>query len=136
MLTRRYGEHAATVHQILLAWQMYHELSELLAEPFDENTLAARQERACAVAHAAIKFAHRFEGVCNARHHSWYLHLFVFVVPRQIEKYGDLWAFSTAALESRGARIKRTTVSWRSYSGAPTDTKKERQGRVETFSTG
>ena len=35
-----------------------------------------------------------------------------------IYKYGDLWRFSTAAIESRGARLKRmgrTVISWRPY---------------------
>ena len=76
----------------------------------------------------------RFEGVCNGRHKSWYLHLFVYVVPRQIAKYGELWPFSTSALESRGARIKRVrNVCWRGYSSKPYERKAERQGRVTKF---
>ena len=117
----------------LKAWGLYHELSELLSAALDEDSLAGRKQRACDVAHAAIKFAHSFEGVCNGRHHSWYLHLFVFVVPRQIERYGALWPFSTAALESRGARIKRIKVSWRGYCDQPKTRRSERQGRVSIF---
>lgn len=133
MLCKRYAEHAATVHAILMGWQAYHELSELLARPLEDRTLACRQEHACAVAHAAVVFANRFEAVCNGRHKSWYLHLFVYVVPRQVERYGNLWDYSTAALESRGARIKRTKVSWRSYSAEPKECSKERAGRVTKF---
>ena len=109
------------------------ELSHLLAAPIEEAGRAGREERARQVAHAAIAFARRFEGVCSGRHHSWYVHLFVYVVPRQIERYGELWPFSTAALEGRGARIKRVKVCWRGYSGEPMVCKRERQGRVSTF---
>ena len=133
MLEGRYGEHACIVHAIMKAWESYHELSWLLAQPLEDKSLARRQERACEVAHAAITFAHRFEIVCNGRHHSWYLHNFVYVVPRQIEKYGALWPFSTAALEGRGARIKRIRVCWRSYNAKPMDCKSERAGRVSVF---
>ena len=133
-LLERYGEHAHTVHEIMKAWELYHDLSQLLAAPLDDRTSQeARDARACEVAHAAIRFANRFEGVCSGRHHSWYLHLFVYVVPRQIEKYGALWPFSTAALESRGARIKRVKVSWRSYCDVPKECKTERAGRVAIF---
>ena len=98
-LRTRYGEHARVVHQIMAAWGEYHVLSGLLSEPLEDTSAAGKQERARQVAHAAIAFAHRFEGVCNGRHKSWYLHLFVYVVPRQIAKYGELWPFSTSALE-------------------------------------
>ena len=50
------------------------------------------------------------------KHKSWYVYLVVWVVPRQIAKWGDGWAFSTAPIEQRGARLKRlchTVVSWR-----------------------
>ena len=83
---------------------------------------------------AAIAFAHAFEAICNGRHKSWYLHLFVYLVPRQIARYGSLWPFSTAALESRGARIKRIRgVSWRGYCDKPYERKSERSGRVTIF---
>ena len=115
------------------AWELYHQLSELLSLPLEDTTQASYNKRAAEVCQAAVRFAKSFEGVCGGRHRSWYLHLFVYVVPRQIEKYGALWPFSTAALESRGARIKRVKVSWRSYCAAPADRKIERQGRVEKF---
>ena len=39
-----------------------------------------------------------------------------FVVPQQMFKYGNSWLYSTAAIESRGARLKRigrSTICWR-----------------------
>ena len=52
------------------------------------------------------------------KHRSWYTYLTVWVVPRQIAKHGDLWAFATSPVEQRGARLKkfvRQVVSWRPY---------------------
>ena len=62
--------------------------------------------------------------VSSTRHKSWYVHLTVWVVPRQLFQYGDTWRYSTAAIESRGARLKRfgrKMASWR--------------GRIETAKT-
>ena len=44
--------------------------------------------------------------------------MLIWVVARQIAKYGDLWRFCTAAIESRGARLKRmgrTVICWRPW---------------------
>ena len=51
-------------------------------------------------------------------HKSWYVHYLVWIVPRMIFLHGDLWRFCTAAMESRGARLKRmgrTVICWRPY---------------------
>ena len=52
------------------------------------------------------------------KHKSWYAFLTVWVVPRQMTTKGDLWAYGTAPVEQRGARLKRivrNVVSWRPY---------------------
>ena len=117
-------------------WGEYHALSVMLAEPLQDRSLAGRQEKARCVCMAAIDFAHRFEALCNGRHKSWYLHLFVYLVPRQIEKYGDLWPFCTSSVESRGARIKRIrAINWRSYAATPFDSRQQRAGRVTKHRT-
>ena len=54
--------------------------------------------------------------VSYGKHKSWYVYLTVWVVPRQMAAKGDLWAYSTAPIEQRGARMKkiaRACVSWR-----------------------
>ena len=46
------------------------------------------------------------------------MHYLVWIVPQQIYKYGDLWRFCTAGIESRGAilkRIGRNNVCWRPF---------------------
>eukprot|EP00965_Chrysotila_dentata_P237893 6202182-Pleurochrysis_carterae.AAC.1 len=65
---------------------------------------------------AAIAFAMQLNKVSNFKHKSWYVHMIVFVVPQQIAEHGDTWVYSTMAIESSGARLKRywrVTVSWR-----------------------
>ena len=52
------------------------------------------------------------------KHRSWYTYLTVWVVPRQMAKHGDLWAFGTSPVEQRGARLKkfvRNVVCWRPF---------------------
>ena len=67
---------------------------------------------------AAVAFALALNTVSDYKHKSWYVHYMVWIVPRMIYQYGDLWRFSTAAIESRNARLKRmgiTCISWRPY---------------------
>eukprot|EP00965_Chrysotila_dentata_P211461 6186469-Pleurochrysis_carterae.AAC.1 len=56
------------------------------------------------------------QGVGFRHHQSWYVHLLVYVVPQQLFQYGNTWCLSTAAIKSRGARLKRIgrrNVFWR-----------------------
>ena len=76
-----------------------------------------RAQRALRFLKAAIKLAKALNKVSNFNHLSWYIHLLVFVVPRQLFMYGNTWRFSTAPIESRGARLKRlgrAVTNWRS----------------------
>ena len=89
--------------------------------------------------------AHAIECVSNGRHKSYYLHLFVFVVPLFIARYGNLWRFCTSALEYRNSRVKRQKISWRNGLGdmegalkdnTPLDgkrVKRERDGQLKSF---
>ena len=76
-MRQRYKEHAAIVFEIMRAWELYHDLSELLSLPLEDTTQASYNKRAAEVCQAAVRFAKSFEGVCGGRHRSWYLHLFV-----------------------------------------------------------
>ena len=40
-------------------------------------------------------------------HKSWTPHIAMYIVPRHVARYGDLWRFSSGALEQRGAQLKR-----------------------------
>eukprot|EP00965_Chrysotila_dentata_P154598 5108543-Pleurochrysis_carterae.AAC.1 len=60
--------------------------------------------------------------VSSFKHQSWYLHYLVWIIPQQIMEFGNLWKFSTCAIESRGARLKRMgrrCICWRPLSKAP-----------------
>eukprot|EP00965_Chrysotila_dentata_P117565 3884497-Pleurochrysis_carterae.AAC.1 len=56
---------------------------------------------------AATELARQLNKVSNYKHKSWYVHMIVFIVPRQMFKHGDTWRLSTMPIESRGARLKR-----------------------------
>eukprot|EP00965_Chrysotila_dentata_P237792 6202130-Pleurochrysis_carterae.AAC.4 len=56
---------------------------------------------------SGVKVAQELDEVWVYRHRFWYVHLLVFVVPQLLFKYGNTWCFSTAAIESRGARLER-----------------------------
>ena len=67
---------------------------------------------------AAVAFGAALNGVSNYKHKSWYVHFLIWIVPRQISWVISGATLSTAAIESRGARLKgmgRTVISWRSY---------------------
>eukprot|EP00965_Chrysotila_dentata_P094301 3117852-Pleurochrysis_carterae.AAC.2 len=69
----------------------------------------------------AIAFGKSLNKVSNYKHQSWYVHYLVYVVPQQLYRHGNTWSFSTCAIESRGARLKRTgrrNISWRPFSAA------------------
>ena len=56
---------------------------------------------------SATKFARYLNIASSYRHKSWYVHRVLWVVPRQLFRYGDTWRYSATAIESRGARLKR-----------------------------
>ena len=80
--------------------------------------------------HTAIKLARNLNKVSDYKHKSWYIHLLVWVVARQLFKHGNTWRLSTAAIESRGARLKkkgRTCICWRRAIGETSYSYTDRQ---------
>eukprot|EP00965_Chrysotila_dentata_P133384 4410507-Pleurochrysis_carterae.AAC.1 len=78
---------------------------------------------ACTGPHISVDFSNALNKVSNYGHMSWYVHYIVWIVPRQIFQYGDLWRFSTIMIESRGAKLKklgRLTCSWRPLQASKT----------------
>eukprot|EP00965_Chrysotila_dentata_P001822 60082-Pleurochrysis_carterae.AAC.1 len=75
----------------------------------------------CACCHLGIEFSLALNKVSNYKHQSWYVHYLIWIIPQQIFEYGNLWRYSTAAIESRGAQLKkigRRTVCWRPLDAA------------------
>ena len=67
---------------------------------------------------AAVRLGDALNAASDYKHKSWYVHFLIWIVARQIALYGDLWRFSTACIESRGARLKRmgrTVICWRPF---------------------
>ena len=76
------------------------------------------------IVHADLSLSHALRVTLPAtsvlchidKHKSWYVHLTVWVVWRQLFERGDTWPMSTCSIESRGARIKRLgrrVINWR-----------------------
>ena len=117
-LRERYGSHMDLVRLIFKAWRMYGLLyAEWMKEWPSVSDDAVRNQRALDFLRHAIDFSDVMKDVSYKKHKSWYVFLTVWVVSRQIgQRGGDLWAYSTAPIESRGARMKRiarSCVSWR-----------------------
>ena len=116
-LRERYASHMDLVRLILKAWRMYGLLyGEWMKEWPSVSDDAVKQQRALDFLHRAIDFSEAMKDVSYKKHKSWYVFLTVWVASRQIAQRGDLWAYSTAPIESRGARMKRivrSCISWR-----------------------
>ena len=121
------------VRLIFKAWRMYARLYEAwMAEWSGTIDETVKQERALTFLHRAIDFSEAMKDVSYKKHKSWYVFLTVWVASRQIAERGDLWAYSTSPIESRGARMKRiarSCVSWRGPSMRCLDSEKS-QGKA------
>ena len=99
-------------------WEAADLLFHAWRDEWTSDDDAYRASRALRYLRAAIQFAEALNLVSNYKHKSWYVHLAVFVVPQQLADEGNTQRFSTAPIESRGARLKRLgrrVVSWRKY---------------------
>ena len=116
-LRARYASHMDIVKLIFRAWKefglLYAEWKREWSKPEDQSE---KHARALAMLQHAIAFSRAMADVSYKKHKSWYVFLTTWVVPRQIAAEGDLFPFSTAPIEQRGARMKRivrSCVSWR-----------------------
>ena len=117
-LKQRFGSRVTEVVNILRLWEAADLLFHAWRDEWTSDDDAYRASRALRYLRAAIQFAEALNLVSNYKHKSWYVHLAVFVVPQQLADEGNTQRFSTAPIESRGARLKRLgrrVVSWRKY---------------------
>ena len=86
----------------------YFELYCALNEPWhgDEADQGVREARALRVFKAAVKCGKYMEAG-GTNHKSWTPHISMWILFRHVARYGDLWRFSSGALEQRGAQLKR-----------------------------
>ena len=117
-LRARYGSHMDVVKLGLNVWKEYGLLYAEWREVWESNTQVYAEERALNLLRCAVRTASAMKDASLGKHKSWYYFLTVWVVPRQMAKHHDLWAYGTAPVEQRGARLKkfvRNVVSWRPY---------------------
>ena len=86
----------------------YFELYCALNEPWhgQEAEQSVREARALRVFKAAAKTGKYMEAG-GTNHKGWTPHITMWIVFRHVARYGDLWRFSSGALEQRGAQLKR-----------------------------
>ena len=106
-LRARYGSHMNVVRLIFEGWRAFGDLYAEWKRDWTEDGQEYKNKRALALLFKAIKFSRAMSNVSYTKHKSWYVYLTVWVVPRQVAARGDLWAYSTAPIEQRGARMKR-----------------------------
>lgn len=101
-------ESANTVVTCLNGFDALHELTRAINDPWvSEYDSVERKTRAHLAAIAAIKLSVQWEAASGGNHRSWYMHIMLYILPRQIAELGDLWRFSSGPLEARGARLQR-----------------------------
>ena len=86
----------------------YFELYCALNEPWHgrEAEQSVREARALRVFQAAARVGKYMEAG-GTSHKGWTPHITMWILFRHVARYGDLWRFSSGALEQRGAQLKR-----------------------------
>eukprot|EP00965_Chrysotila_dentata_P257084 6212763-Pleurochrysis_carterae.AAC.3 len=112
-LRKKYGNFAANVLKVLLLWEAAGKLFAAWREDWTSDLQDYRAEQSMRFLRAAIEFsfAPRIMSQTIGISH----------VPQQLFMYGNTWRFSTCAIESRGARLKRIgkrVICWRPISSA------------------
>ena len=99
---------AAPMLLALRGFDAYFAVYCALNEPWhgQEHVQAVREARALRVFKAAAQVGKYMEAE-GTTHKSWTLHIAQYILPRHVARYGDLWRFSSGALEQRGAQLKR-----------------------------
>ena len=115
-LKQRYGNHAATVIQIMKAWEAYGSLFTEWRSEWEGDSDDYRAKRALRMARAVRDFQAALTSLSNYKQKSWYTHATVWIAWQQLFDYGNTWPLSTISIESRNARIKkygRRFTNWR-----------------------
>ena len=111
-----FGANAAKVKTVLQLWNAYADVYNACCDEWTQDTNAYREERAFKLLKAGLELHELLNNVSNRRHKSTYFHAMWAVASRQMKEWGDLWRFSTRAVEGRGGRLKRIgrrMICWR-----------------------
>eukprot|EP00965_Chrysotila_dentata_P105099 3471710-Pleurochrysis_carterae.AAC.2 len=120
-LKEKYGNHAQNVVDVLLLWEAFAEMFSAWRDEWTDTTPEYHAGRALRFLRAGVRlecisFAAGLNKASSYKHQSWYVNMTVFIVAQQLFDLGNTWRFSTCAIESRGARLKRVgrrVVYWR-----------------------
>ena len=137
-LTIFFGANAARVKSILKMWNAYADLYNAFCDEWTSDTDAYREERAYRVLKATVSLLELLNSISNLRHKSWYFHKCM-VAARQTRKWGDLWRFSTRAVEGRGGQLKRIgrrIICWRHRCKGSYQRNIRRKGATKTITQG
>ena len=107
ILRKLFGHNTTKVRAIFEATCAYAEAFESINDEWTESTEEYKQMRALRTYRAGLRLLVAMKGMSNSRCRSHYLPLCAYVLPQQMAKYGDLWPYSTRAVEGRGGRLKR-----------------------------
>ena len=103
-LRLKYGSHMDVVRVGIDAWR---ELGLVYAEwrtPWEASNKEYRETRALEFLRCATRLSAAMKACSLNKHKSWYAFLTVWVVPRQMARDGDTWAFGTSVFSCRAAR--------------------------------
>eukprot|EP00965_Chrysotila_dentata_P218875 6190818-Pleurochrysis_carterae.AAC.1 len=106
---------ASAVFLILRGFDRYVLWHQAIREQPSADDTQGREELALRCCITATRLMHDLENGSNSAHWSWMPHIVVYIVPLFVANRGNLWRFATAALESRGGRVKkvaRSVISW------------------------
>jgi len=115
-LTKFFGANAARVKLILKMWNAYADLYNALCDEWKTDLQSERDERAYQVLKSSAALLELLNSVSNWRHKCAYIQMMMTVGAKQVRTRGNLWPFSTRAVEGRGGQLKkigRRIICWR-----------------------
>ena len=102
------GQQILDTARLFDAYKEWHDTLHL-----ETPDAAARERVALQAAIAGNKMVIAFKAVAKETGKTWVFHIALYIVPRSVHRWGNLWVFSSAKLESRGKVMKKT---WRKQS--------------------
>jgi len=138
-LTKFFGANAARVKLILKLWNAYADLFNALCDEWKTGLQSERDERAYQVLKSSAALLDLLNSVSNRRHKCAYVQMMMTVGAKQVRQRGNLWPFSTRAVEGRGGQLKkigRRIICWRRRSQGTYKRNIRRKGVARTVVQG
>ena len=107
ILRRLFGHNVKTVRKIFETCTAYADCFKAVNDPWTHTTTAYKEERASNLYWAGLRQLKAMNIMSNVRCDSDYFPLVAYVASQQMALRGDLWPYSTRAVEGRGGRYKR-----------------------------